>query len=298
MSWRSVFVSNPARLSLKNKHLVIKQGEETHIPLEDISVIVMETDQATITSKLLDELARRGVLLFSCDPRHLPSGLFLPFQQHSRFLKILKMQLELTMPFMKNCWRIVVAQKIKNQALCLEILGKNGADELRRMALEVKSGDSTNRESAAAKLYFDIYMPHTSRQEDNTVNAALNYGYSIMRGAVARSLVAYGFLPAVGIHHRNELNSFNLADDFMELFRPLVDLWVAQNIREGDEFRKEDRAGLLSLLHADTLIFMERHAALRAIDIMISSFSHACSYGRAELLKLPELTPISEHVWK
>lgn len=298
MSWRSILISNPARLSLKNNHLVVKQEEEILVPLEDISVIVIETDRAIVTSKLLDEIARHKILLFVCDPKHLPSGLFLPFQQHSRFLKILKIQLELTAPFKKNSWKMIVEQKIKNQAICLEILDKRGAEELCLIASAVKSGDNTNRESAAAKLYFDIYMPNTNRQEDNTVNAALNYGYSIMRGAVARTLASYGFLPAVGIHHRNELNAFNLADDFMELFRPLVDLWVAQNINERDEFTKRERIGLLSLLNADMMIFMERHSVMRAIEIMISSFSNACSYGRPELIKLPELMPISDHVCK
>lgn len=298
MGWRNIFISNPARLSLKNNHIVIRQQEETTVPLEDISVIVIETERAVITSKLLDALARRGIALFTCDPGHLPSGIFLSFQQHSRLLKVLKTQLELTLPFRKSSWRMVVEQKIKNQAACLEILAKDGAEALRRIASEVKSGDGTKRESVAAKLYFDIYMPNTNRQEDNTVNAALNYGYSIMRGAVARSLVSYGFLPALGIHHRNELNSFNLADDFMELFRPLVDLWVAQNVEDGCEFSKKERNGLLSLLHADILIFSERHSVLRAIDIMTASFSNACSYSNHNLLKLPELIPISDHVWK
>lgn len=293
MSWRSVFISSPARLSLKNGHLVVRQEEEVHVPLEDISVIVLETDQASVTSKLLDELAGRGITLFTCDSKHLPSGLFLSFQQHSRFLKILTTQLELGAPFKKNCWRLVVEQKIRNQALCLEILGKKGAEELRALASDVKSGDSTNRESAAAKLYFDSYMPNTNRQEDNTVNAALNYGYSIMRGAVARSLTGYGFLTAIGIHHRSELNSFNLADDFMELYRPLVDLWVAQNIAENEEFTKEERSGLLALLHCGIKISAERQSVLRSIEIMAASFSSACSYGKPELLKLPELIPLS-----
>lgn len=298
MSWRSVFISNPARLSLKSNHLVIRQEEEILVPLEDISVIVIETDQATITSKLLNEIARHKISLFICDSKHLPSGLFLPFQQHSRFLKILKRQLEQTAPFKKNCWRMIVEQKIKNQAICLEILGKRGAEELRAIASDVKSGDSTNRESVAAKLYFDIYMPNTNRQEDNTVNAALNYGYSIMRGAVARSLTSYGFLTAVGIHHKNELNSFNLADDFMELFRPLIDLWTAQNISDDCGFTKKERIGLLALQNVDIMIFMERHSVIRAIEIMISSFSYACSCGKPEMMKLPELIPISSHVWK
>lgn len=118
---------------------------------------------------------------------------------------------------------MLVKQKITNQAKCLAYLNKDGSRELHAIASEVKSGDSTNREGFAARVYFNSYMPSTTRQEDNTVNAALNYGYSIMRGSVARSLAAYGFIPAVGVHHCNELNPFNLADDFMEV---CARLWI------------------------------------------------------------------------
>ena len=298
MSWRNVIISNPARLSLKQNSLVIKQEEEISVPLEDISVIVVETQQALITSRLLDELARKSIPLFTCDPGHLPSGLFLSFQQHSRNLKVIKGQLEQSMPFKKNCWRLIVCQKIKNQAVCLDLLGKGGGHELRAIASEVKSGDSDNREGMAARVYFNSYMPSTTRQEDNTVNAALNYGYSIMRGAVARSLAAFGFLPAVGIHHRSEVNAFNLADDFMEVLRPVVDLWVAQNIEEGKEFTLKERAGLVSLLNSDVIIEYEKQNAFRAIDLMISSFSTAVSSNAPEKLKLPELIALSAHVWK
>lgn len=298
MSWRSILISKPARLSLKQNHLLVAQEEDILVPLEDITVIVLETDQARITSKLLDALAQRAIPVFTCDSRHLPSGLFLPFQQHSRFLKVLKMQLDLSLPFQKNCWRFVVQQKIKNQAVCLDYLEKQNGDILRSLAAEVKSGDTTNRESAAAKIYFDTYMPSTNRQEDNAVNAALNYGYSIMRGAVARSLTAYGFLCTLGIHHKNELNAYNLADDFMEVFRPLVDFWTAQNIKEGSEFSVKDRCALVSLLHADIQIDYAKHSVFRAIDLMVSSFSNACSSGEPERLKLPVLLPVSVHVWK
>jgi len=298
MSWRSIVVANPARLSLKQNHLIIKQADEIAVPLEDISVIIIETEQAVITSSLLDELARKSIPLFTCDPGHLPSGLFLSYQQHSRFLKILKNQLEQTLPFRKNCWRLVVQQKINNQAKCLDMLGKDGGDELRKIAQEVRSGDPTNRESAASRVYFNSYMPSTSRQEDNTVNAALNYGYAIMRGAVARSLVAYGFLPAVGIHHKSELNVFNLADDFMEVLRPVVDLWVGENIIEGMDFCIRERTELVSLLNSDVLIDFARECVFRAIDIMISSFSTATMTNSPERLKLPELLAFSGHVWK
>ncbi len=292
MSWRNVIISTPARLSLKMGHLVVKQEDEIEIPLEDIAVIIIESERTVVTAALLSGLAERGVPLVTCGDGHLPCGIFLPYRQHSRFLKVLKMQLEQTLPFRKNCWKAVVKQKIKNQAACLDMLGKRGGDELRALASDVKSGDPDNRESAAARLYFDSYMPDTSRQEDNTVNAALNYGYAIMRGAVARSLVSFGFLCAVGIHHRNELNAFNLADDFMETLRPVVDLWTARNIEKGSPFTKEKRAEIAALLGAPVTINYERQKILRAADIMCASFSTATASGDPSALRLPELAEL------
>ncbi len=289
MSWRNVIISNPASLSLRCGRLVVRQDESAEIPLEDVAVIIVESGRTVITAALLCELAERGVPLITCGEGHLPCGLFLPYQRHSRFLKVLKGQMEQSLPFRKNCWRAVVKQKIRNQALCLDMLGKRGGNELRALAAEVKSGDPTNRESAAARIYFDSYMPDTTRQEDNTVNAALNYGYAIMRGAVARSLTAYGFLCAVGIHHRNELNAFNLADDFMEVLRPVVDLWTARNVKNGSAFTVKERAALAALLGAPMLINYERQKILRAIDIMCASFSTASASGDASALRLPEL---------
>lgn len=289
MSWRNVIISNPARLSLRRGRLVVKQEEEAEIPLEDIAAVIVESERTVITAALLCGLAERGVPLFTCGVGHLPCGVFLPYQSHSRFLRVLKRQMEQSLPFRKNCWKAVVKQKIKNQALCLAMLGKRGGDELRALAAEVKSGDPDNRESAAARLYFDSYMPDTTRQEDNAVNAALNYGYAVMRGAVARSLTSYGFLCAAGIHHRNELKAFNLADDFMETLRPAVDLWVARNVAGGSAFTAKERAGLAALLGAPVVINFERQKILRAIDIMCASFSTASAEGDASALKLPEL---------
>lgn len=284
-----MIISNPARLSLRRGRLVVKQEEEAEIPLEDIAAVIVESERTVITAALLCGLAERGVPLFTCGVGHLPCGVFLPYQSHSRFLRVLKRQMEQSLPFRKNCWKAVVKQKIKNQALCLDMLGKRGGDELRALAAEVKSGDPDNRESAAARLYFDSYMPDTTRQEDNAVNAALNYGYAVMRGAVARSLTSYGFLCAAGIHHRNELNAFNLADDFMETLRPAVDLWVARNVADGSAFTAKERAGLAALLGAPVVINFERQKILRAIDIMCASFSTASAEGDASALKLPEL---------
>lgn len=289
MSWRNVIIASPAKLMLKNHHLVIRKEDDIEIPLEDLNAIVVEEQQTVISTPLLDALAEFSVPLFICGTNHIPSGIFLSFQPHSRFLKVIRMQLVQTLPFKKNCWRLIVYRKIQNQAACLEMIGRKEALELRKIAEDVKSGDTTNRESYAARIYFDSFMPSTTRQEDNAVNASLNYGYALMRGAVARTLTAYGFLCAAGVHHTSELNQFNLADDFMEVLRPVVDLWTAQNIKEGMSFTIKDRRELVSLLSYEMRIEGIRQTVTRAIDIMCASYSTACSSGNPEKLKLPEL---------
>ncbi len=296
MGWRVVCIANPARLSVKNASLVVKTGEEEPVcvPLEDISVLMVETRQASLSSHLLAELGGRGTLVFFCDGKHLPCASLLPFCQHSRALAALNAQLQGSEPFRKNCWRLVVRRKIENQAKCLELLGDESARELFAIASEVKSGDSTNRESVAARLYFLRTLPQGTRSSDNVPNAALDYGYAILRGAIARNIASHGFLPSLGVHHKSELNAFNLADDFIEPFRPLVDLWVAQNVNDAQELLAEHRIGLIELLSCLMLVEGEKVTVLRAIEVLAASFVTACREKRPEALKLPELIPIEK----
>ncbi len=289
MSWHNIIITKPTKLSLRNSRMVIEQEEKIEIPLEDISSVVVETREAVITSALLSRVAQEAIPVFFCDAVHLPAGVCLPFQQHSRCLKVLNAQLEQTEPFKKNCWKLIVQRKIKNQAKCLELLKLDGADELYALAAEVKSGDTTNRESAAAQIYFNNLMPSATRRTEDITNAALNYGYAIIRGAVARSLTAYGFVCALGIHHKNELNAFNLADDFIEPFRPVVDLWTGKNICSVSEFSVKEKSALVSLLNKDIVIDAKRQNIYRTIEITAASYVSAVKNGDAQLLKLPEL---------
>ena len=295
MSWRSVIIRNPAKLCVQENHLHVKSQDRDDfplVPLGDIGAIVVETLQATLTAGLLEALSQQGVPLFICDTKHLPTGVFLPFQQHSRVLKVQRTQLSMTGPFNKNCWKSVVQSKIRNQATCLELMGLDGKDALLDLALDVKSGDSTNRESVASRIYFAKLMPGVFRRDEHDINSALNYGYALIRGAIARCFVAYGFLITHGIHHQNELNSYNLADDFMEVFRPLIDLWVFSNIKNWEGFGAGMRQRLVALLHAEMLVKGEKHAVLHAMNILAASFSAACNAKDPRLLCMPELLPI------
>lgn len=307
MGWRSIIISQPAHLTIHNKQLVIKQEEEHTVPLEDISAIVLESDQTTLTSYLLREISKEGIVLFTCDEKHIPCGALYSFHQHSRQNKITRSQIDMKQPFAKRCWQKIIQRKILNQSHCLQYLVDTvessrrddlikHSKELLAISKQVDSGDTSNRESWASRVYFSKLLDGKTRNTEFALNGALNYGYAIFRGALARTLAVYGFIPSLGIHHDNELNSFNLADDFLELYRPLVDLWAMSHIPfDKTELEKEHRIALVSLLHYDLELDGEKHTALRTMESVIGSFSTALLENNYNKLLLPELIPLQQH---
>ncbi|MBE2908621.1 MULTISPECIES: type II CRISPR-associated endonuclease Cas1 [Anoxybacillus] len=299
MGWRHVMIRKPSKLSIRYNQLVIEQEDTVSIPLEDLCSIIIEEHAVTITAATLSKMAECNIALFTCDQKRLPNGLLNTFQKHSRQLSVLQMQYTYTKPFKKRIWQQIVTQKLTNQGKCLEFLSKDGADDLYRISKTVDSGDTNNREAYGAKKYFRyLFGEGFNRRNDNTINIALNYGYAIMRGIVARSLVNYGFFPCIGIYHDNELNKFNLADDFMEVLRPLVDLHVAQHIQEDDEFSSSIRADLYNLVNADILMDKEKLTVTNAVEEMVKSFVTASRNEKPSFLKLPELLPIQIHTYE
>ena len=153
-----------------------------------------------------------------------------------RFDKLLMAQCEMGKPLQKQLWQQIVIRKIQNQAQCLRLMGKPEWETLQQMVGKVLSNDSDNREAVATALYFPaLFGDGFFRGADDLWNVALNYGYTILRGGIARNLVVHGLEPCIGLHHRSVLNNFNLADDLIEPFRPIVDLYMAQNFSATDD---------------------------------------------------------------
>ncbi|WP_416189074.1 type II CRISPR-associated endonuclease Cas1 [Neisseria sp. CCUG17229] len=304
MTWRGLLIQNSSKLSLLRKQLSIRQeGENYTVPLEDIAVIVVENRETVITAPLLSALAENGVTLLTCDEQFLPCGQWLPFSQYHRQLKTLKLQIHAGEPIKKQLWQKIVKQKILNQAFCIDETGNDiAAKRLRILASEVKSGDNGNREVQAAALYFQVlFGERFTRTEDNQINAHLNYAYAVLRAAVARSLVLYGWLPALGLFHKSELNPFNLADDFIEPLRPLADLMVIQlkeKVRLKEQLDTTTKQQLISVLHHQMMIEQQSFSTLAAIDKMISSFQIALSQKNAHFLKLPELQTLKAYQYE
>ncbi|RAL26736.1 type II CRISPR-associated endonuclease Cas1 [Thermoflavimicrobium daqui] len=292
-------ITNKAKLSVRNNQLVIIQDEEVKIPLEDIATVLLEENASVITGFALSKFSEYNIALFTCNQKHLPNGVLHGFQTHSRQLSVLQRQYALSKPFKKRIWQRIIIQKLLNQAECLSILGKSGYDELIQISKKVDSGDTTNREAYGAQIYFKyLFDGKFHRRQENTVNIALNYGYSIIRGAVARALVSYGFTPCLGIMHSNDLNNFNLADDFMEVYRPMADLCVKMYVDEEMEFSKEIRAQLYNLLNYNVLFHEEKYSIYRSIEEMIKSFVTACRHDDFNQLKLPQLLPLTLHKYE
>lgn len=299
MSFRSIIISNSANLSLKNNNLIISNDDEFQIPIEDISVLVIEGVSVRLTNRLLSKLAENNVATIICDETHLPSSIVLPLNVHHRSYKVLKQQLNQSLAFSKRIWQGIIKQKLYNQGKCLDILSLSGGEFLNKLSASVDSGDKGNKEAIGAKYYFKcLFGEDFTRDDGNGINSALNYGYTIIRSAVARTLVMYGFNAALGVNHCNELNSFNLADDFMEPFRPIVDLWVYSNIKCDDILTKEHRIALVDLVNYECIIDGQNHSILNAIDKMISSYTTACGKKDFRLLKLPVIKPLEYHYYE
>ena len=295
MEFRNIIISNPARISVHHKQLMISQTEDVLIPLEDICTLMVESRQVQFTAAALESLATAGVTVFFCDETHLPSAQILSFHQHSRQKKLLFSQFDLPKPLKKRLWQAVVREKIKNQARCLSFLNREGSDELLELAERVHSGDTDNMEAQAASAYFRyLFGDKFSRGLPCIENSALNYGYAIIRGCIARNLVMHGLDPAVGIFHHSDLNAFNLADDILEPYRPLVDLFVAtMDFGNEEDLLPQRKHELVNLTNYLMLQDDKRLRVMISVDRTTASL--AASISEQELrLTLPQLIPLEE----
>lgn len=296
MAFRNIIIENPAYVSLKNSQLLIHTEQEHSIPIEDISALLLENRQITITTSALSRLGQCGCAVYTCDEKHLPCAVLTPFMQHSREPAVIQCQLSAGEPLRKRLWQSIIKAKIQNQARCLYLSGKEAeSTQILCMADRVKSGDTENVEASAAQAYFPMLFGEAfTRSAENGWNAALNYGYAILRGCIARSLAVYGFLPALGLHHRSTLNAFNLADDLIEPFRPVIDLLVATNIAEDDSLTPEWKRMLFNCLNLNIISGKQNHSVAYAIERLTQSLSRTLTDGTPTLC-LPELLAPEQH---
>ena len=219
----------PARLSIDTGRLVVDAGERKEIvPLRHLGAVIVSCAGVTYTHAVLASLMEENIPFICCDSKHQPSGLLLPLCANSVQTERFRRQTELAQPVRKRLWRQIVQAKIRGQSWVLQQLGK--PNPLEALPCRVKSGDTENMEAQAARLYWPLLFGKgfERRRDGCGINARLNYGYAIVRAMTGRALVGAGLHPSLGLHHHNRYDTYCLASDMMEPFRPLVDHLVAE----------------------------------------------------------------------
>ena len=255
---RALFFSTPFCLSLKNNQMIIHTKAmpemQKSIPIEDIGYVVLEHQQTNITLPLLNALSDNNVAVIFCGNNFMPNAMLMNLDSNKTQGESYRAQIEASEPLKKGLWKQTVEAKIRNQIALLNKLGKDG-NKLKPYYMNVKSGDADNREGIAAKIYWnELFGDEFIRSREGCEpNNMLNYGYTLLRAAVARALMGSGLFPAFGIFHRNRYNAFPLADDIMEPYRPYVDEIVFNLYANGErELTKDVKSQLLRILFTDT----------------------------------------------
>jgi CRISPR-associated protein Cas1 len=289
---RTIEVSRePAHLTVRLGQLLLQRGEETvgSIPCEDIGVVVVDQPRTTYSHAALTALARSDAVLVVCGDDHLPVAVLLPLADHSQVVWRIAEQVAISKPLRKQLWKQLVRAKIRAQAANLPE-DCPARHKLRELAQGVRSGDPANVEAHAARVYWQNWLPNEPFHRDADapgLNALLNYGYAIMRAAVARALVGAGLLPALGLFHSNRSNAFCLADDLIEPLRPLVDRRVRDLRQKGHEqLKPETKAGLLALLADPIRLGRQRGPLMVSLHRMVASLVR-CYRGEADRLEIP-----------
>ena len=295
---RTLFFENPYYLHCAHKQLIIEVPQvkdvKKSIPIEDIGMIILDHPQITLSHALIMLLMDNNVAIYSCNDVHLPLGLMLPMYAHHASTAKMYAQLESTLPLRKNMWQQTITAKIKNQAAMLSAQGTD-AKNMNYWADAVKSGDPDNYEARAAAYYWSKLFPSVENFKRERYGAApnglLNYGYAILRGIVARSLVGSGLLTALGIHHRNKYNPYCLADDIMEPYRPYVDKMVCDIIAKGKmgkDLSQDNKIELIGIATMNILIEDQKSPLMVGVQRTTASV-RKCFEGESRKLIYPQL---------
>ena len=294
---RTLYFGNPAYLKTKNEQLVVEildTGETKSVPIEDIGIVILDHQQITITQAVMAKLLENNTALITCNQKHHPIGLQLCLDGHTLQSQKFKVQIAASAPLKKQLWQQTVTAKIQNQAALLSA-EREESKYLVKLADTVKSADSTNNEAKAALYYwkhiFPDFLQFTRDPEGMPPNNLLNYGYAILRAIVARSLVASGLLPTLGIFHRNQYNAYCLADDIMEPFRPFADQVVCKIVRMNGKFLEMTPAmktDILSIPAMDVMIDGQRSPLMNAVQRTTASLAK-CFEGSTRKILYPVL---------
>lgn len=287
MSFRTVIITKESKLSLRMNHLIVKGDELYKIPLQEILCLVIENPSVSITGHLLNALSENKIITLLCDKKHLPSSFVVPIYGHHKQSRHIAKQLNWNKEYKSLLWQRIIKNKIAKQKQVIQYFYRNiDTSFFDNCVQETRLNDSTNREGLAAKSYFNIILDSgVSRNSDEFVNAGLDYGYQVLLAVFVRTIVSKGYLTEIGIKHKNEFNPFNLACDFMEVFRPLVDFLVLQNVY--DQFEKDEKRAILNMFNEKVKLNKKKYFLVNAIEIYLDGIFKFLESGDVNFIKMP-----------
>ena len=292
-AWKTIRITKPCTLRIDNKNLLIEDEQHRFkLSLEDTDSIIFEGDRFMISGKVLSALSRHKVAALFCDEYYMPSAIMHPYHQSSLATRVLKAQINLPSEYAELLWQQIIIAKIENQAAVLEILNKEYT-KLEEYRDKVAPADRYGAEAKSARYYWKRLFEGLTREQNSfdIRNQALNYAYALVRSLITRDLSAAGFVPALGMWHKNEFNAFNLSDDLMEPFRPIVDLGVYRIIEQhsNEEMLNSDmKRALIELLEIEYLEYEEGRSSMRSVcKLYIQQFKRSVMKQDAMMLSYP-----------
>lgn len=284
MSWRTVVISKNAKLDYQLGYLVVRNQDVVKIHINEIAVLIIETTSVSLTAALLCELTKKKVKIIFCDEKRNPSSELIPYYgSHDTSMKVRK-QIAWSEDIKTAVWTEIVTEKIQKQAENLEHWNQGESELLYEYISQMEFGDATNREGHAAKVYFNaLFGMDFTRTAENSINAALNYGYSLLLSTCTREITINGYITQLGLFHDNMFNPFNLASDLMEPFRPLVDNLIKQMAPE--KFEHDEKMEVVKLLQKEIILAGRKEYLSNAMKLYCRSVFDALNDGDISLIK-------------
>ncbi len=283
MGWRIIYIEEAMNVRLYLDNIKIeKETNEVTIPLSDIHSLIIDNQKVTMTVPLISKCAEYNINLIICSIEHMPKALIQPYVGNYQSPLVLKKQIEWDQNTKKVLHKLIIKNKINNQIDLLKHLNLDidVIQKLIQFSSEVLEGDPLNREGLASKMYFRTLFGKTfKRFEEDVMNFGLNYGYSILRSQISKTLIAKGLTPCLGIFHIGYNNPFNLADDLIEVYRPLVDYYVYNNLRDALIFKKDHRIDLIKLTTSDVIIQRNKQTLLNSLNIFLNKIMDVFETG-------------------
>lgn len=284
MSWRTVVISKNAKLDYQLGYLVVRNQDVVKIHINEIAVLIIETTSVSLTAALLCELTKKKVKIIFCDEKRNPSSELIPYYgSHDTSMKVRK-QIAWSEDIKTAVWTEIVTEKIRKQAENLEHWNQGESELLYEYISQMEFGDATNRDGHAAKVYFNaLFGMDFTRTAENSINAALNYGYSLLLSTCTREITINGYITQLGLFHDNMFNPFNLASDLMEPFRPLVDNLIKQMAPE--KFEHDEKMEVVKLLQKEIILAGRKEYLSNAMKLYCRSVFDALNDGDISLIK-------------